>query len=31
MKDGHTVVKGGATVTTRSSTVGAQLGIGYQF
>jgi len=29
--DGHTVVKGGASFTSRSGTVGANLGIGYQF
>jgi autotransporter adhesin len=29
--DGHTVVKGGATYTDRSSTFGANVGVGYQF
>jgi len=29
--DGHTVVKGGGTFTSRSSTFGANVGIGYQF
>ncbi len=29
--DGHTIVKGGATYTDRSSTFGANVGIGYQF
>jgi autotransporter adhesin len=29
--DGHTVVKGGATFTNRSSTFGANMGVGYQF
>jgi autotransporter adhesin len=29
--DGHTIVKGGATFTTRSAQVGANVGIGYQF
>jgi autotransporter adhesin len=30
-RDGHTVVKGGATMTTRSNTFGANIAIGYQF
>ena len=29
--DGRTVVKGGATFTNRSSTFGANVGVGYQF
>jgi len=29
--DGHAVIKGGATVTSRSSTFGMNVGVGYQF